>query len=174
MKLFPTAKTESRKSFWYRKGLNLWPCIWCTGGKVEFISSDFQELHVGLNLNIRTRNKVGTVYGGSIYSSIDPYFMLMFMQILGKEYIVWDKAASVKFIRPITGKVKCRFLIDDEMVKEVKHHVALRGEYTFDLPLKFEDENGLVYAAFTKTTYVATKDFYKKKQEEKAAKNKLS
>lgn len=163
MKLYETTKTESRKSRIMRWSFNLWPCIWCTGGKVHFISGDYREVHVGLKLNIRTRNRVGTVFGGSIYSSIDPYYMLMFMQILGKDYVVWDKAASVKFVRPIVDPIKCRFLIADELVAEVKQKVNEQGEYTFELPLKYEDEKGVVYAVFTKTVYAASKEFYKKK-----------
>jgi len=168
MKQYETEKTESGKSAMMRRGFNFWPCIWCSGGRVEFIAGDYKELHVSIKLNIRTRNRVGTVYGGSIYSSVDPYFMLMFMQILGKDFVVWDKAASVKFVRPIVKKVKCRFLVTDELVEEVKHKIAVLGEYTFDLPLKYEDEQGVVYAVFTKTVYTASKEFYKKKL---AAKN---
>jgi acyl-coenzyme A thioesterase PaaI-like protein len=163
MKMYATDKTESRRSRFMRWGFNVWPCIWCSGGKVEFIAGDFTELHVSITLNIRTRNRVGTVYGGSIYSSVDPYFMLMFMQILGKDYVVWDKAASVKFVRPILKQVKCRFLITDALVQEVKQHVAAQGEYIFHLPLQYEDEKGAVYAVFNKTIYAADKGFYKKK-----------
>ena len=163
MKVYETEKIESRHTFWMRWGFNFWPCIWCSGGKVEFIAGDFRELQVSLKLNIRTRNKVGTVYGGSIYSSVDPYYMLMFMQILGKDYVVWDKGASIKFVRPIIEKVKCRFLITDDLVEEVKKQVAAEGEHTFELPLKYEDDNGAVFAVFTKSVYVASKEFYKKK-----------
>lgn len=169
MKQYETEKAESRRSRLMRMSFNFWPCIWCSGGKVEFIASDFKEVHVSLKLNIRTRNRVGTVYGGSIYSSVDPYFMLMFMQIMGKDYVVWDKGASVKFVRPIINKVKCRFLISDEMIEDVKHHVAMRGEYSFELPLHYEDAGGKVYAVFTKSVYVAAKDFYKKKLESRKA-----
>jgi acyl-coenzyme A thioesterase PaaI-like protein len=163
MKQYATDRTESSRSRNMRWAFNFWPCIWCTGSKVEFIAADFKELHVSIKLNIRTRNRVGTVYGGSIYSSVDPYFMLMFMEILGKNYVVWDKGASMKFVRPIVDKVKCRFLITDELVAEVKQKIAENGECTFDLPLKYEDENGTVYATFTKSVYAAGKDFYKKK-----------
>ena len=171
MKQFVTEKTESTKSRNLRWAFNFWPCIWCTGGKVEFIAGDFKELHVSLKLNIRTRNRVGTVYGGSIYSSVDPYFMLLFMQVLGKNYVVWDKGASMKFLKPIVDKVKCRFLISDELIEDVKHHVEMRGEYSFDLPLHYEDEKGKVYATFTKSVYVADKEFYKKKLTDKEKKN---
>lgn len=171
MKQYATEKTESSRSRTMRWAFNFWPCIWCTGSRVEFIAGDFKELHVGLKLNIRTRNRVGTVYGGSIYSSVDPYFMLLLMEVLGKEYVVWDRGASMKFVKPIVEKVKCRFLVSDELVADVKHHVAMRGEYTFELPLHYEDEKGKVYATFTKAVYVADKVYYKKKMADKEKKN---
>jgi hypothetical protein len=170
MKQYPTDKIESSRSRRMRLAFNFWPCIWCTGSKVEFIAGDFKELHVSLKLNIRTRNRVGTVYGGSIYSSVDPYFMLLLMEILGKNYVVWDKGATIKFVKPIVEKVKCRFMYSDELIEDIKHHVAMRGEYSFDLPLHFEDDAGKVYAVFTKSVYAADKAFYKKKLEEKEKK----
>lgn len=170
MKQFATEKKESRRSRLMRWGFNFWPCIWCSGGRVEFIAGDFTELHVSLQLNIRTRNRVGTVFGGSIYSSVDPYFMLLLMEILGKNYVVWDKGASMKFVKPITGKVKCRFLLTDAQVAEIKEHVALLGEYSFELPLQYEDEAGKVYATFTKAVYAADKQFYKQKLATKSQK----
>ena len=163
--LFQTDKTESSYSAWYRRAINFWPCIWCGGGWITFVSGDFKELHLYLKLGIRTRNRVGTVFGGSIYSSVDPHFMLMLMQILGRDYVVWDKGATIKFIRPITGRVKCRFLLTDTLIDTIKTQIAANGQYIFDLPLQFEDDNGKVYATFTKTLYTASKEYYKKKKE---------
>jgi len=161
--LFETDKKESSRSSWMRRAFNFWPCIFCSGGKVTFIAGDFKELHVRLRLGIRTRNRVGTVYGGSIYSSVDPYYMLLMMEVLGKDYVVWDKAASMKFVRPITSEVKCRFFITDEIVAQVKTEIAANGEYTFEMPLEYIDAAGKVYAVFTKTIYAANKNFYKEK-----------
>jgi hypothetical protein len=162
-KLFASTFSESRKSKMMRYAFNFWPCIWCTGSKVTFVAGNFRELHVQLSLNWRTRNRVGTVYGGSIYSSVDPYFMLLLMEILGKNYVVWDKAASFKFIRPISGKVKCRFLIADDDLEKIVATVAEKNEFTFEFPLQYEDENGQVFAVFNKSIYVADKAFYKSK-----------
>ena len=90
--------------------------------------------------------------------------MLMMMEILGRDYIVWDKGATVKFVRPITDKVKCRFMISDELVEKVKSEVAANGQYIFELPLEYIDEAGQVYAVFTKTVYTASKEYYKNKK----------
>lgn len=120
-------------------------------------------MHVRLTLGIRTNNRVGTVYGGSIYSSIDPHFMLLFMEVLGKDYVVWDKAASVKFVKPIITSVKCRIALNPEIIQQVRDRVDQQQEFQIDLPLQYEDNEGNVYAVFTKTIYVAQKTFYKQK-----------
>ena len=152
-----------------RYAFNIWPCIMCSGGKVTFIAGDFTELHVQIKLGIRTRNRVGTVYGGSLYSSIDPYFMMMFMEILGKNFVVWDKGATIKFIRPVTDKARCRFLVDSTLVETVVDAVKKHGEYTFELPLYYESFKGEKLVAFTKSVYVADKAFYKEKMKKRSA-----
>jgi len=163
MKQFPTTKTESFRSRKIRWALTFWPCVWCSGGKVQFIAGDFKEIHISIKRNIRTWNRFATVYGGSIYSSIDPFYTLMLFEILGKDYVVWDKGASIKFVRPIIDKVKCRMEVDDATLETIRQKVKEQGEYTFELTPRYEDDKGTVYALFTKTIYVASKEFYKNK-----------
>ena len=74
--------------------LNLYPPYLGAGVKITHISEDWRELHVGMSLRWFNRNAVNTHFGGSLYSMIDPHIMLMLMQVLGKEYLVWDKAAD--------------------------------------------------------------------------------
>jgi len=69
----------------------------------------------------------------------------------------------MKFIRPITDEVKCKFYISDELIEEIKNTIAEKNEFTFELPLKYEDDAGNVYAVFTKSVYAASKSFYKEK-----------
>jgi hypothetical protein len=42
MKVYETNKTESRRSRKMRWAFNFWPCIWCTGSRVQFIAGDFK------------------------------------------------------------------------------------------------------------------------------------
>ena len=93
------------------------------------------------------------------------------MAVLGKDFVVWDKAASIKFVKPITTPVKCRILLEKHLVDDVRSKLDNTSEYHLDLPLQYEDENGVVYALFTKTIYIAHKEYYKQKI--KSRKNKL-
>lgn len=80
--------------------MNIVPCIRGSGAHVVSISDDFTRLRVKLRLNWRTRNLVGTIFGGSMYAAIDPFYMLMLMRILGSGYVVWDKGCTIRFKRP--------------------------------------------------------------------------
>ncbi len=161
MKRFKTNKSENFKSKVKRFVFNLFPAIRGTGGWVSFISDDWRELHIRLPLSWRTRNYVGTVFGGSIYASTDPFYMIQLMKILGKEYVVWDKAAQIRFKRPIKKSVYARFLITDEILDEIKGKVKQYGSYDIELPVQFQDKEATVYAEIIKTIYIADKTYYK-------------
>ncbi len=70
---------------------NLFPAFRGTGGRVTYVSDDFREVRVRVPLNWRTRNYVGTIFGGSLYGAVDPFYMIMLTQTLGPDYVVWDK-----------------------------------------------------------------------------------
>jgi hypothetical protein len=131
-------------------------------------SDDFRRLRVRLKLNWRTRNLVGTIYGGSMYSATDPFYMLMLIRILGREYVVWDKGCTIRFKRPAHETVFADFRIDDEMLEHVRDTVARDGEGTFTWPLALKGASGTVYAEFDKVLYVANKEFYDAKQRRRA------
>ena len=143
--------------------MNLAPCIRSSGGKVVALSRDFTRLRVRLKLTWLTRNLVGTIYGGSMYSAIDPFYMLMLMRILGRDYIVWDKACTIRFKKPARETLFADFHIDERMLAQVRAEVDRDGEGTFTWPVALEGVSGTVFAEFDKVLYVAKKDFYKEK-----------
>ena len=162
--IFKTDKKENFNSKSFRMMMNVFPAFRRTGGRVSFISDDWKEIHVSLGLNWKTRNYVGTIFGGSIFGSLDPVYMLQLIKILGDDYVVWDKAATIKFLKPIKTKVFARFLLTDEILNEIISKVKSENKYSIDLTASFQDENNLIYSEMTKTIYIADKNFYKTKR----------
>jgi acyl-coenzyme A thioesterase PaaI-like protein len=147
----------------FRILINFWPCIRGTGGRVTHLSEDYRDLEVRLPLNWRTRNRVGTIFGGSLYASIDPFYMLMLMEIFGPKFVVWDKGASIRFKRPGTETVFAKLHLSKEFTDEIKQIVLEKGEHSFDIPLSYRDKSGNEVAEIQKTLYVATKSYYREK-----------
>jgi len=118
--------------------INSYPCFRGTGGRVTYISREFREWEVKLPLNRRTRNIWGTIFGGSLYASVDPIYGVMLAVLVGTEYVVWAKSALVRFRKPGRETLRARFSIDDEALAELKAELAARGsaERTFLVELK--------------------------------------
>ena len=88
-----SANKLARKARLLRWAMNLYPPYLGAGVRVRQISADFRQVQVKMGLGWYNRNYVGTQFGGSLYSMTDPFFMLMIMENLGRDFIVWDKAA---------------------------------------------------------------------------------
>jgi acyl-coenzyme A thioesterase PaaI-like protein len=156
-------KLWSQNATVFRIFVNLWPCIFGGGGWITHISDDFTELDVQLRLSARTRNAVGTIFGGSMYASTDPFYMLMLMRILGSDFVVWDKGCTIRFKRPAKQTIHAKFRITPSMLESVMTEVKANGESTFVWQLDYKDKDGILYAEFDKVLYVATKSHYKEK-----------
>ena len=162
--LFETDKKESFQSRKTRIVFNILPVYRGTRAKLKFVSADWKEVHIYLPLNRSTRNIAGSVFGGSIYSSIDPVYMFMLIKILGNKYVIWDKGAQINFIRPARTSLKTKLLLTDAMIEKIKVDVFSANEITIDLPLDYLDENNKVCTRITKTIYIADKDHYSEKR----------
>jgi acyl-coenzyme A thioesterase PaaI-like protein len=133
---------------------NLFPAYRGTGARVTYIAHDFREVRVRLPLSWRTRNAVGTIFGGSMYGAVDPIYMIMLMAILGRDYVVWDKAATIRFRKPGQTTLTATFRIDDVELDAIRAATAggqpIDRTYSVDLV----DEEGLVHAEVEKVIYV--------------------
>lgn len=136
---------------------NLFPAYRGSGARVVYIAHDYREMRIKIPLSWRTRNYVGTIYGGSMYGGIDPIYMLMLIKTLGKDYIVWDKAATIRFKRPGKETLFADFLLAEEELGEIK--TLLENQKSVDriYDIELKDKNGKVHCLIEKTLYIAKK-----------------
>ena len=137
--------------------LNFYPPYLCSGIKVESISADWKELQVSMRLFWLNRNAVGTHFGGSLYSMIDPHVMLLLMQLLGSEYVVWDQSARIEFVKASKKKVRCVIRIADQIIEEIKRNTQGGEKYLANFDLEIRDEDGVLVARAEKVIYVRKK-----------------
>ncbi len=152
------AVAERSPTFVMRFFFNLYPPYLGSGIAVEEIASDYKYLRVKLKLRFYNRNYVGTQFGGSIYSMTDPHYMFLLLNILGPDYIVWDKAAKIDFIKPGRTHLIGEFHITDELVQTVKDKTKDGEKYIFDLATSIRDLDGQIIAEVIKTLYVRKKN----------------
>jgi len=137
--------------------MNFWPPFLGAGIRVEYMAPDYHEIKVSMRLKFWNRNYVNTHYGGSLYSMTDPFYMLMLMQILGRDFIVWDKAASIRFKKPGKGKVTATFKFDPAQIEDYKNLLVENEKIEPVLKVLILDEEKSVVAEVEKTLYIKRK-----------------
>ncbi len=148
---------ESLSTKFARWGFNFFPAYRGTGARITSIASDWREILVKVPLTWRTRNIVGTIFGGSMYGAIDPIYMVMLIKILGPEYVVWDKAATVRFKRPGKSTLYAKFILTEEEVAAIKAELAAAPSIERSYLVELVDADGTVCASVDKTIYIKRK-----------------
>jgi len=137
--------------------INLWPPFLGAGIKVRHIAPDWKQIDVRLRLGLTNRNYVGVHFGGSLYAMTDPFFMLMLMQSLGRDYVVWDKAGAIEYHKPGTGVVSACFTLHEAQLHDIRQRTAGGDKYLPELKVDIRDESGDIVATVNKTLYVRRK-----------------
>ena len=162
-----TARRESFKSWRFRQFMNWYPMYFGTGGKILFWSGDSREVHLRLRRSLWTYNYVGTIFGGSMFAAADPFYMLMLLRILGNKYVVWDKTGSIRFRKPGRQTLYARFEITDEQLATVRQAVATNGQTEQMFTLQWLDANGVVHAQIERLCYIADKQHYEERKNDR-------
>jgi acyl-coenzyme A thioesterase PaaI-like protein len=142
--------TESWRTRFARWAFNRFPAYRATGARITYIASDWSEVRIRLRLSRRTRNYVGTIFGGSMYGAVDPVYMIMLMRALGPEYVVWDKAATIRFRRPGREPLYATFRLTAAEVAALRTEVAQAGKAEREFTVELVNAAGDVHASCLK------------------------
>ena len=146
-----------------RMGFNLHPAFRGTGGRVVHVAKDLRHIRIRLPLNWKTKNIVGSLYGGSLFAITDGAHPMMLMAALGDGYIVWDKAASIRYRKPGLSTLYADFVLSAEEVAAIRQALAESPELERTYLVELKDKQGIVHAVVERTVYIAEKKYYRQK-----------
>ncbi|WP_374001816.1 DUF4442 domain-containing protein [Bdellovibrio bacteriovorus] len=143
---------------WVIKFMSFWPPFVGAGVRVKKVAPNFDYIDVEMKLRFWNANYVGTHFGGSLYSMTDPFIMLILIQKLGREYIVWDKAATIRFKKPGKGRIRARFAVTEAELTSIKEQAADDYKVEPVFVVQIFDEQNEVVAEVDKVLYIRRKD----------------
>ncbi len=141
-----------------RRWINLWPPFLGMGIRIQRIAPDMKAVDVEMKLRFWNANYVGTHFGGSLFAMTDPFYMLMVMANLGRDYTVWDKAATIRYRKPGRGTVRAEFRLSDSRIDDIREKLKMLPKYEPVFLVEVKDEAGVVIAEAEKMLHVRKKD----------------
>ena len=165
--LLPYVKKWMQTPAGFKWMLNLSPMYRRTTARIFYVSDDLLCIKIKLKRSYKNLNIAGTIFGGSLFAATDPIYMTQLMMLLNNEFIVWDKASTIRFKRPAKNKVFGEFTYTKEEVAKIKENTTKNGSIDFIKRVFLKDSQGKIIAEVDKTIYVATKRFYAAKRKQK-------
>jgi acyl-coenzyme A thioesterase PaaI-like protein len=129
------------------------------GAGIEIDKVDLANYHIRIKMPLTRKNQnvVGVHFGGSLYSMVDPLYMLILMHHLGSKYIVWDKSASIQFLSPGRGTVYANIRLDSTEIDQIKRLAENHAPVYRNYHINIFDESGVRIAEVEKTIYIRRK-----------------
>lgn len=152
------------KAFLFRYGFNWSPMYRRSTGKLYFVSANLHQIKIKIPISYKNRNYMNTIFGGSMFSAVDPIPMIQLTQILGNNYVVWDKSAEIKFKQPGKQNLYADFIFSENEIAEIKRRVAIENEIEIYklTQLTYKDPSQII-CEVNKKIYIASKVFYREK-----------
>ncbi len=149
---------------WWLRHIGWWPPLFGTGIKVTRLDKDLRAVDVEMRLMRWNRNYMGVHFGGSLFSMTDPFYMIMLARNLGRDYVVWDKAASIRYKKPGKGRVRAEFRLSEERLAEIRAALQVNGRHDVRFAVEVKDEEGGIVAEVERLIYCATKDAHEERK----------
>ncbi len=147
----------------YKYGFNWSPMYRRTTARLIMVSKDLHYVKIRIPINWKNRNYAGSIFGGSMLSATDPIYMIQLIQILGDDFVVWDKAASINYKRPAKETIYGEFVFSAEEIQSIKQQLVNQNELEIIKNMTLENTKNQVFAEVSKTIYIANKAYYKEK-----------
>ena len=163
-KLFTFLNRYFKKATIFKMGFNISPMYRRSCGKIIFASEDLHVVKIKIPISYKNRNYVGSIFGGSLFAATNPIYMIQLMQILGKEYVVWDKKTNIKFKRPAYEHAFAIFEFTTTEIEEIVQTVKTQNEIDYTKILHITAKDETIFAELDKTLYITTKAYYKQKR----------
>ena len=137
---------------------NFWPPFFGAGITVHHVSKDMLFAKMRLKRRPWNKNLVGTQFGGSIYAMTDPIYMAMLVNSLGKAYIVWDKASTIRFRKSGRTDLWADFQLSISDIEDIKSCLQATDKIDWERDVLVKNVDGETVAEVHKVIHISNKN----------------
>lgn len=149
----------------FKYGFNYSPMYRRSTGRIIDVSADLKNIKVKIPISYKNKNYVSSIFGGAMFSAVDPIPMVQLINLLENQYVVWDKSAEIFFRAPAKEDLYAEFSYTIEEIEQIKNRVE--GENEIDIiktTYLTNAQKTKTYCEVRKKIYISTKIFYKEKK----------
>lgn len=124
---------------------------------IRKFDKDFKSVEVKIFKSLINTNFNNSIFGGTIYAASDPFYAILFDQILkikGFKTRVWLKSAHIQYLKPGREHLYFKISISDQEIKNTIHILETDGKYVKAFPLEIYNKRGELCALVSNEVYI--------------------
>lgn len=136
---------------------NFWPPFLFSGIRIDKRSVNFRHFVVRLKYRFYNANYVNTQFGGTMFMMTDPFYMIMLIRNLGKEYVVWDKSATIRYLKPGRSDLTAEFTLSEDELNAIRNEVKEKGKMDWTKQVEIRNKDNELVATVDRTLNIRLK-----------------
>lgn len=124
---------------------------------VKKFDKGFTGVHVKISKSFLNSNYNNSIFGGTIFSASDPFYSLLFDQILkrkGFKVRVWLKSAQIQYLKPGRSNLYFRISLTEADIQEAEKALKGVGKFVKAFPLEILNSKGELCASVINEVYI--------------------
>jgi acyl-coenzyme A thioesterase PaaI-like protein len=118
---------------------------------------NFRGIRVKVNKSLMNSNYNNSIFGGTIFAAADPFYPLLFHQVLlhkGYHVRVWLKSAAIEYIKPGRTDLFFSINITEDDIKEVEQVLNSDGKHVKAYPIEMYNKQGELCVLVSSEIYI--------------------
>ena len=139
-------------------GMRLYPPLFFQRIWVKKIHPDFMGADITIYKSLLNINANKSIFGGTIFSAIDPFYPVLLDQYFQhngiKRTVAWLKTAQIDYIKPARHQLRIQVRLDQSILTEALTHIQYEGKITRTFNTRIFDSQDTLCAVAHNEIYI--------------------
>lgn len=137
--------------------MRLYPPLFFQRIWVKQFDKGFMGVHVRISKSFLNTNYNNSIFGGTIFSASDPFYAMLFDQVLkrrGFKVRVWLKSATIQYLKPGRTNLYFKITLSEQDITEAEIALKTVGKFVKAFPLEILNSEGEICATVQNEVYL--------------------
>lgn len=142
--------------------MRLYPPLFLQRIWVVNIDKGFKGVDVKIKKSFLNKNYNNSIFGGTIFSAADPFYPVLFHQLLsrkGYKLKVWSKSSSIHYLKPGSSDLYFKISLTDDEIDNAELILNTTGKYMAHHPIDIYNKDGEICVSVMNEVYLRNLNF---------------
>jgi hypothetical protein len=142
--------------------MRFYPPLFFQRISVTRFEKGFRGVEVKIIKSFLNKNPNKSIFGGTIFSAADPFYPVLFHQVLirkGHKINGWSRSSAIRYHKPAKTSLHFKIHISDNEIDDCEYQLNLKGKYRKSYLIEIYDKNEQLCVSLINEIYIRNLNF---------------